>query len=53
MELISEAKDVDAIIALETRLSEIRYELESIESSLRVYDNQVTFSKMCIRDRLC
>ena len=44
MELISEAKDVDAIIALETRLSEIRYELESIESSLRVYDNQVTFS---------
>lgn len=48
MELLSEAENVDAIIALETRLSEIRYQLESIESSLRVYDNQVDYSTVYI-----
>lgn len=43
-ELMSKADSVDAIISIETRLSEIRYELESIQSSLRVYDNQVVYS---------
>lgn len=48
LELIGSAQDVDAIIALETRLSEIRYELDSIKSSLKVYDNQVTYSTVTI-----
>lgn len=43
-ELMAEADSVDAIIAIETRLSEVRYELESIKSSLKVYDNQVDYS---------
>ena len=43
-ELMSKADSVDAIISIEARLSEIRYELESIQSSLRVYDNQVVYS---------
>ena len=43
-ELLAKAENVDAIIQIETRLSDIRYELESIESSLRVYDNQVIYS---------
>ena len=43
-ELMSKAENVDAIIAIESRLSEIRYELESIKSSLRSYDNQVVYS---------
>ena len=32
------------VIALEERLSEIRYQLESLESQLRLYDNQVDYS---------
>ena len=48
MELMSRAQDVDAIIALETRLSEIRYELDSIQSSLKIYDNQVTYSTVYV-----
>ena len=48
MELLAEADNIDSIIALESRLSEIRYELESIKSSLRVYDNQVTYSTVWI-----
>lgn len=43
-ELMAEADSVDAVIAIETRLSEVRYELESIKSSLKVYDNQVDYS---------
>ncbi len=48
LELIGSAQDVDAIIALETRLSEIRYELDSINSSLKLYDNQVTYSTVTL-----
>jgi len=48
MELIKEAEDVDSIIALEARLSEIRYELESIQSNLKNYDNRVTYSTVWI-----
>lgn len=48
MELIKEAEDVESIIALEARLSEIRYELESIQSNLKSYDNRVTYSTVWI-----
>ena len=43
-ELMAKAENVDAVIAIESRLSEVLYELESIKSSLRVYDNQVLYS---------
>ncbi len=42
--LLEKADTLEAVIALEERLSEIRYELESMESKLRVYDNQVDYS---------
>lgn len=42
--LLEKADSVDSIIALESRLSEIRYQLESFESQLRTYDNQVDYS---------
>lgn len=48
MELLGEAQDVDAVIALESRLSEVRYELESIQSSLKIYDNQVDYCSVYI-----
>lgn len=44
LELLAEADSVDAVIALESRLSDIRYQLESMESQLRTYDNQVDYS---------
>ncbi|MDO4267767.1 MAG: DUF4349 domain-containing protein [Eubacteriales bacterium] len=43
-ELLVAADSMDAVIALESRLSEIRYQLESMESQLRLYDNQVDYS---------
>lgn len=43
-DLLAKADSVDAVIALESRLSEIRYQLESLESQLRTYDNQIDYS---------
>lgn len=43
-ELLGKAESIDAVIALEARLSEVRYQLESIESQLRTLDNQIVYS---------
>jgi len=42
--LLEQADSLETIIALESRLTEVRYEVESYESRLRSMDNQVTFS---------
>ncbi len=47
-ELLEKADTLEAVIALEERLSEIRYELECFESQLRTYDNQVDYSTVTI-----
>ena len=46
--LLEKAESLDAVVALEARLSEIRYELESYTSQLRLYDNQVHYSTVSI-----
>ena len=43
-ELLEQAESVDAVVTLESRLSQVRYELESLTSQLRLYDNQVAYS---------
>ncbi len=42
--LLEKADTLEAVIALEERLSQIRYELESMESQLKLFDNQVEYS---------
>lgn len=42
--LLEKADTLEAVIALESRLSEIRYQLEAFESQLRTFDNQVDYS---------
>jgi len=44
MELLEQAESMEDIIAIESRLSEVRYELQSYESTLRTYDNKVNYS---------
>ena len=48
LELLEKADTLESVIALEERLSEIRYELESMESRLRLYDNQVEYSTIYV-----
>lgn len=44
LELLNNAADIEDIITIESRLSEVRYQIESMESQLRTYDNQVDYS---------
>lgn len=44
LEIVKDAETVEDIIKVEERLSEVRYQLESIESQLRSYDNRVNYS---------
>ena len=44
LELLSEAENIDTIILLQQRLTEVRYQLESYKSQLRTYDNLVDYS---------
>ena len=44
LEFLEQAETVEEIIALEQRLSEVRYQLESMESQLRTMDNLIDYS---------
>jgi len=48
LSLLEKAETVEDIIVIETRLSEVRYELESYGSQLRTYDNKVDYSTVNI-----
>lgn len=41
--LLEQAQTIEDIIALENRLSEVRYQIESMEAQLRTYDNLVDY----------
>lgn len=42
--LLEKAEDIDTIVALESRMTTVRYEIQSLESQLRTYDNLVDFA---------
>ena len=44
LELLKKAESVEDIITIEKRLSDVRYQIESMESQLRTYDNQISYS---------
>ncbi len=48
LELLEKAETVADIIEIESRLSEVRYQIESMESKLRTIDNQVNYSTVYI-----
>ncbi|MBQ6696419.1 MAG: DUF4349 domain-containing protein [Lachnospiraceae bacterium] len=44
IELIAQAEYLEDILTIESRLTEVRYQLESMESQLRTYDNKINYS---------
>lgn len=44
LSLLEQAETVEDIITIESRLSEVRYQLESMESQLRTFDNRIDYS---------
>lgn len=47
-QLLLQADDIETIIAIESRITDVRYELESYESRLRSMDNKVDYSTVYI-----
>ncbi|MDD3369972.1 MAG: DUF4349 domain-containing protein [Lachnospiraceae bacterium] len=46
--LIEQAETVEELLTIENSLTEIRYQLESMESQLRTYENQVNYSTVTV-----
>ncbi len=44
LSFLEQAETVEEMIMLESRLSEVRYQIESMERQLRTYDNQIEYS---------
>ena len=44
LDMLSKSTDVETLIALEQRLTDVRYEIEAIERNLRNYDAQIRYS---------
>ncbi len=42
--MLEEAESVDEILAIQSQLTEVRYEIESYESQLKVLENRVSYS---------
>ena len=51
LELVAEAEDIDALISLESKLAEVRYEIESIQRSLRDLDSKIAYSTVDLNIR--
>lgn len=48
LELLDRADTIEDMIVIESRLTEIRYQLQSMESQLRTYDNLVDYATITI-----
>lgn len=46
MGILERAEKLEDIITIQSQLTDIRYELESYESQLRVYDNRINYSTL-------
>ncbi len=44
LEMLEKCETVEDMISIESRLSDVRYNIESLESTLRTYDNLVDYS---------
>jgi len=48
LELLEHAENMEDLLAIESKLSEVRYELENYTSQMRVLDNQIDYSTVYI-----
>ena len=51
LDMLEKSEDLDSLIQLESRLSEVRYEIESIEQNLRNLDQRVNYSTVSLELR--
>lgn len=46
--MLEKAENLESIIAIQNRLTEVRYQLESYESQIRTYDNEIQYSTITL-----
>lgn len=46
LELLDKAENLEEVLQIEDRLTNVRYMLESMESQIRTYDNQIDYSTL-------
>ena len=46
LELLDQAETLEEILQIEDKLTDVRYRLDSMESQLRTYDNQINYSTL-------
>ena len=51
LELLAQAETMEDLLTIEARLTDVRYELESVTSQMRLYDNQVDFATIHLNIR--
>jgi len=51
LDMLSKAEDVPALIMIEERLSHVRYQIESLTTTLRTWQNLVDYSTLTLRIR--
>ncbi|WP_051205932.1 DUF4349 domain-containing protein [Butyrivibrio sp. FC2001] len=49
--LMEKAETIEDIMTIQDKLTDVRYQLESMESQLRTYDNQITYSTLRVTVR--
>ena len=52
LNLLAQAEDLDTIIVLQNRLTDVRYQIESAESRVRVLENQVQYATLTLNEVL-
>ena len=48
LDMLSQSGDLETLLAIQDRLTDIRYQLESYESQLRLYDNDIEYSTISL-----
>jgi len=48
LDILSKSTELEDVIKLESRISEVRYEIERIENQLRNYDRLIAFSRISV-----
>ena len=48
LEFLKEAETIEDIITIEDRLTEVKYQLDSMESQIRTYDNKIDYSTVTL-----
>ncbi len=51
LDMLSKATTVEDMLAIETRLSDIRYQIETLTSQIKVWDSQVSYSTLSLSIR--